>query len=174
MPSNNVNQVSSRHPEQKAPSYAYATPVDNVDHQAGTGNKIAIKADYQTPEFDGQEIMPWIALSIASFRNKANIFAGMDDGFLGAMTREYGETHLDAAKRLGKRTLVHLGKGAMPDIAVMNLAGGLGIDRSVGKAVGGAVGGLVADAIEATFQGVAALTNGVGALWHLALSPGGN
>ncbi len=107
---------------------------------------------------DRQGVMKRVALGIAEFRDQANIFAGMDDGFLGAMVTE---DSMGLAKRAG----IHLIKGLTPDMMIQNFAGGLGVDRSVPRAIGGAVVGLAGDVIEAAFQGIAALTNGIGAVY---------
>jgi hypothetical protein len=107
---------------------------------------------------DRQGMMKQVALGIADFRDQANIFAGMDDGFLGAMQTE-------DAGGLAKRAGVHLIKGLTPDMMIQGFAGGLGIEKSIPKALGGAAMGLGADVVEAAFQGIAALTNGVGAVW---------
>lgn len=107
---------------------------------------------------DRQGLMKQVALGIADFRDQANIFAGMDDGFLGAM-------YTEDAGGLAKRAGVHAIKGLTPDLMIQGFAGGLGIEHSIPRALGGAAMGLGADVVEAAFQGIAALTNGVGAVW---------
>lgn len=107
---------------------------------------------------DRQGLMKRTALGIADFRDQANIIAGMDDGFLGAMSNE------DAAG-LAKRAGVHLVKALTPDLMIRNFAGGLGIDKSLSLAIGQGVIGLGGDILEAGFQGIAALTNGIGAVY---------
>jgi hypothetical protein len=103
-------------------------------------------------------LMQRVALGIEDFRNQANIFAGLEDGFLGALEHEN-------AAGLYRRAGVHLVKGLTPDAMLMGFAGGVGIDTSVSKAIKLAAIGLGVDAVEVAAQGVAALTNGVGALW---------
>lgn len=129
--------------------------------KGGGDASIEIKKDGETVAqlaIDKQGVMKRVALGIADFRDEANIFAGMDDGFLGAM---YSEDAGGLAKRAG----VHLIKGLTPDLMIQGFADGIGIEKSVPKALGFAARGLVGDVVEASFQGIAALTNGVGAAW---------
>jgi hypothetical protein len=148
----------------KADSYSHTNAFKEkwVSIPKGSGEaEIEIRKDDEVVAkvtVDRQGLMKRAALGVAEFRDQANIFAGMDDGFLGAM-------YTEDAGGLAKRAGVHLVKGLTPDMMVGNFLHGLGIEKSVPKALGGAAVGLVGDVVEASFQGIAALTNGVGAVW---------
>lgn len=108
---------------------------------------------------------------VAEFREQANIFAGWEDGFLGAMYRESGETRLEAAARLAGRSGVHLVKGATPDLSIINLTGSVVQKEGLAKGAYYTGAGIVIDALEAIPQGAVALTQALAAAWHLAAAP---